>query len=99
MSRVFWFAVGAGTGVYAMVKTRRAAERLTPAGIGDQIGALTFGARLFRDEVMVGMSERESQLREDLAVLDSGPGDGAIPEQAQRPQQLSVTQGSGRGSN
>ncbi len=99
MSRVFWFAVGAGTGVYAMVKTRRAAERLTPAGIGDQIGALTFAARLFRDEVVVGMSERESQLREDLAVLDSGPSDGAIPEQAQRPQQLSVTQGSGRGSN
>jgi hypothetical protein len=95
VSRVFWFAVGAGTGVYAMVKTRRAAERLTPAGIGDQLGALSFGARLFRDEVVVGMSERESQLREHLAVLDSGPA----PEQAQRPQQLSVTQGSGRGSN
>ena len=94
MSRVFWFAVGAGTGVYAIVKTRRAAERLTPAGIGDQIGALTFGARLFRDEVVVGMSERESQLREHLAVLDAGTD----PEQAQRPPQLSV-QGSGRGSN
>lgn len=94
MSRVFWFAVGAGAGVYAMVKTRRAAERLTPAGIGDQIGALTFGARLFRDEVMVGMTERESQLRDDLAVLDAGS-----TESAQRPQRLSVTQGSGRGSN
>jgi hypothetical protein len=93
VSRFFWFAVGAGTGVYAMVKTRRAAERLTPAGIGDQVGALTFGARLFRDEVIVGMSERESQLREDLGVLDSGT------EGAQPPQQLSVTQGSGRGSN
>lgn len=73
MSRVFWFAVGAGTSVYAMVKTRRAAERLTPAGIGDQVAALGFGARLFRDEVAVGMGERESQLREHLAVLDPGP--------------------------
>ena len=95
MSRVFWFAVGAGTGVYAMVKTRRAAERFTPAGIGDQIGALTFGARLFRDEVVVGMGERESQLREHLGVLDAGPA----AEGAQRPRQLSVTHGSGRGSN
>jgi len=92
VSRVFWFAVGAGTGVYAVVKTKRAAERLTPAGIGDQIGALTFGARLFRDEVVVGMGERESQLREHLGVLDAGPD----PEGAK---QLSVAQGSGRGSN
>ena len=95
MSRVFWFAVGAGTGVYAMVKTKRAAERFTPAGIGDQIGALTFGARLFCDEVVVGMGERESQLRDDLGVLDAGN----TPERAKQPRQLSVTQGSGRGSN
>ena len=72
MSRVFWFAVGAGTGVYAMVKTRRAAERFTASGIGDQVGALAVGAWLFRDEVLVNMGERESQLREHLGVLDAG---------------------------
>jgi Family of unknown function (DUF6167) len=72
VSPVFWMAVGAGTSVYAMVKTRRAAERLTPAGISDQLGALTFGARLFRDEVVVGMSEHETRLREQLALADPG---------------------------
>ncbi|HEX2175870.1 MAG TPA: DUF6167 family protein [Nocardioidaceae bacterium] len=87
MSRAFWFAVGAGTSVYAMVKTRRAAERLTPAGLHDQIGALAFGARLLREEVLVGMGERESELRQHLAVLDPG-----------RPHQLSVTRGRERGT-
>jgi hypothetical protein len=87
VSRVFWFAVGAGTSVYAMVKTRRAAERLTPAGIADQFGALGFGARLFRDEVAAGMGERESELREHLAVLNAGT-----------PQQPAITRGPERGS-
>jgi hypothetical protein len=91
VSRAFWFAVGAGTSVYAMVKTRRAAERLTPAGIGDQLGAVGFGARLFRDEVVAVMGERESQLREHLGVLDPG-----LPsEQARQP---AITRGHGRGS-
>lgn len=88
MSRAFWFAVGAGTSVYAMVKTRRAAERFTPTGVADQLAAFGFGARVFRDEVLVGMGRRESQLRERLAVLDSGT-----------PQQLSVTEGPERGSH
>jgi hypothetical protein len=88
MSRVFWFAVGAGSSVYAMVKTRRAAERFTPAGIADQLGALGFGARLFREEVAAGMHERESQLRERLAVLDPGP-----------PRHNAITSGRERGSN
>jgi hypothetical protein len=88
MSRAFWFAVGAGTSVYAMVKTRRAAERLTPAGIADQLGALAFGARLLHEEVMAGMTERETELREHLAVLEPG-----------RSPNLSVTRGRERGSN
>ena len=88
MSRAFWFAVGAGTSFYASVRTRRAVERFTPAGIGDQVGALAFGARLLHEEVMVGMAERETELREDLAVLEPG-----------RSPYLSVTPGRERGSN
>jgi hypothetical protein len=80
VSPVFWMAVGAGTGVYAMVKTRRAAERFTPAGISDQLGALTFGVRLLRDEVAAGMSEHETRLREQLALADAGrPAQPALP--------------------
>lgn len=86
MSRMFWFAVGAGTGVYAVVRTRRAAERFTPSGVGDQIGALGTGARLLCDEVLLGMSERESELRERLGVLDAG-----------HRERLEVTHGNERG--
>ena len=75
MSRVFWFAIGAGSGVYALVKTRRAAQRFTPAGVADQAGALRHGARLFAQEVRAGMTERETQLRERLAISHPGGPD------------------------
>jgi Family of unknown function (DUF6167) len=71
MSRVFWFALGAGSGVYAMVKTRRAAERLTPSGIADQVGAVGHGFRLFGEEVRSAMVERETRLRARLALTDA----------------------------
>lgn len=68
MSRIFWFTVGAGTGIYALVKTRRAAERFTPSGVADQVAALGHGARLFSDEVRTGMAEHETTLRSRLEV-------------------------------
>ena len=58
------------------------AERFTASGIADQVGALGVGARLLRDEVLVGMGERETELRERLAVLDPGS-----------PQQPAITRG------
>lgn len=66
MSRVFWFTVGAGSGVLAMVKTRRVAERFTPAGIRDQVAAAGFGLRLLGDEVRTGMAAHETRLRARL---------------------------------
>ena len=33
----FWFVAGAGVGVYAMVKARRAAEAFTPEGLRDRL--------------------------------------------------------------
>ncbi|MGH3366185.1 MAG: DUF6167 family protein [Nocardioidaceae bacterium] len=86
MSRMFWFAVGAGSGVYAVVRTRRAAERFTPSGVADQIGALGTGARLLCDDVLLGMGERESELRQRLGALDAGQGE-----------RLGVTHGGERG--
>ena len=70
MSRVFWFAVGAGSGVYAAVKSRRAARRLTPQDLGDQIGAAGVGLRLFADEVRAGMADKETPLRQQLGLPD-----------------------------
>ena len=68
MSRAVWFAAGAGVGVYAMTRARRAAEAFTPDGLADRLAGLSLGARLFRDEVAVGMTEKENDLRERLGL-------------------------------
>jgi Family of unknown function (DUF6167) len=63
MSRALWFAAGAGVGVYAMSKARRAVDALTPDGLADRLAALSVGMHLFHDEVKVGMVEKENDLR------------------------------------
>ncbi|MEO5653547.1 MAG: DUF6167 family protein [Marmoricola sp.] len=73
MRRGFWFAAGAGAGVYAMVKARRAAEAFTPEGLRDRVSGLGVGAHLFADEVRAGMNEKETELRERLGWTLEGP--------------------------
>ncbi len=73
MMRGFWFVAGAGAGVYAMVKARRAAEAFTPEGLQDRVAGLGLGAHLFADEVRAGMSEKEAELRERLGWTLDGP--------------------------
>lgn len=74
MRRGFWFVAGAGAGVYAMVRARRAAEAFTPDGLRDRVAGLGVGAHLFAEEVRVGMAERETELRERLGLsLLDGP--------------------------
>lgn len=80
MSRALWFAVGAGAGVYGMVRGRRAAESLTADGLRDRVEALTLGARLFRDEVAQGAADRETELRERYGVLPHGRPELASPQ-------------------
>lgn len=66
MKRLFWLGVGIAAGVMATRKAAEAAERFTPAGVGEQIGdglrelASALGA--FGAEVRAGMAEREHQL-------------------------------------
>ena len=72
MRRGLWFAAGAGTAVYAMVRGRRAAEAFTVDGLKDRLGALEVGARMFRDEVAQGRAEKESELRERLGLVPHG---------------------------
>lgn len=64
MTRPFWFAAGAGAGVYAMVRGRRAARSLGADGLRDRWSGLALGARLLREEVAAGSAARESELRE-----------------------------------
>ncbi|CAB4749738.1 MAG: DUF6167 family protein [Nocardioides sp.] len=88
MSRGLWFAAGAGAGIYAMVRGRRAAEVLTYDGLHDRLGALAVGARLFRDEVAQGRAEAEDAVRARLGASSppqiSSPPD--TPELAHRQQ-------------
>jgi hypothetical protein len=63
MSRTLWFAAGAGAGVYAMTRARRAAEAFTPEGLADRLAGLSAGLRIFGDEVRAGMAEKENDLR------------------------------------
>lgn len=75
MRRGLWFVAGATTGVYAMLRVRRAAEAFTPDGLRDRLAGLTLGAHLFRQEVAEEMATRENDLRERLGLTLHG-----IPE-------------------
>jgi len=68
MSRALWFVAGAGAGVYAVARARRAAEVLTPDGLGDRLAGLSLGLRLFREEVVAGAAEKESDVRLRLGL-------------------------------
>jgi hypothetical protein len=73
VNRAFWFVAGAGAGIYAMVKARRAAEAFTPEGVSDRLAGLGVGAQLFADEVRAGMTEKETELRRLLGLTLDGP--------------------------
>jgi hypothetical protein len=73
IARGFWFVTGAGVGVYAVLKVRRAAEAFTPEGLQDRLSGLAVGVNLFTGEVRAGMVEKETELRERLGLTLDGP--------------------------
>jgi hypothetical protein len=93
MSRALWFAAGAGAGIYALTRARRAADVLTPEGLADRLAGLSVGARLFRDEVRAGMAEKEIHVRERLGVRLPGstPQRGLVGGDLDRLDQLGAT--------
>jgi len=68
MGRAFWFAAGAGAGLYGAVKARRLAHRVSPAGVADQAAALRLGARELLDDVRAGAREKEAELTAQLGL-------------------------------
>ena len=72
MNRSLWFVAGAGAGVYAMVRGRRAAEALTADGMRDRINGLAVGVRMFGQEVAAGRVEKETELRHQLGLVPHG---------------------------
>ena len=73
MNRGLWFVAGAGVGVYAMTKARRAAEAFTPEGLSDRLSALNLGSQLFAEEFRGARDSRETELRERLGLNTDGP--------------------------
>ncbi|GAA1728815.1 DUF6167 family protein [Aeromicrobium alkaliterrae] len=64
--RIVWFVAGTAAGVYASVKARRAAYRLSVPGIADQAAALGLGLREMRSEVRDGMQAKQRDVVDDL---------------------------------
>ena len=90
MRRGLWFVAGAGAGVYAVVRGRRAAEILAAEGLRDRLGAAGLGLRLLREEVAAGKAEAEVDLRERLGLAphglpELGPGDTSPPIRTDTP--------------
>ena len=72
MNRGLWFVAGAGAGIYAVIRGRRAAEALSVDGIQDRLNGLAVGVRMFRDEVAEGRAEKETELREKFLTAPHG---------------------------
>ena len=81
MNRTVWFVAGAGVGVYAVTKVRRAAEVFTPEGLRDRLAGLSLGAHLFSEEVRTEMATRENDLRARLGLGLHGPHELESPTQ------------------
>lgn len=83
MARLFWIAVGAGAGVYAVRKLTKTVEQYTPAAMGDSLSSslasVGEGLREMAEVIREGMAEREQELRVALGV-DAGTID---PQTAQ----------------
>jgi hypothetical protein len=68
ISRAVWFVAGAGAGVYAVRRAKRAVEVFTPEGLADRMAGWSLGAHLFTDEVRAGMEEKETELRRRMGL-------------------------------
>jgi hypothetical protein len=79
MARLFWIAVGAGAGVYAVRKVTKTVEQYTPAGMSSSLASVGDGLREIAEVIREGMAEREQELRVALGV-DAGTLD---PQTAQ----------------
>jgi hypothetical protein len=68
MRRLFWVAVGAAAGVYAVRKVQKTLHAYSPSGLAERAGGLGQGVKAFAEEVRAGMADREAELREALGM-------------------------------
>lgn len=89
MNRGLWFVAGAGVGIYAVIRGKRAAEALTVDGMTDRLKGAQVGWQLFREEVATGKVEKETELRERFTLTPPGrreltSGDGGLEARSAR---------------
>lgn len=78
MPRLFWAALGAAAGVYAVRKVSKAADAYTPAGVAHGLTDFGDGLRELAAAVREGMAEREGELRLALGIdTDTDSSDAA----------------------
>jgi hypothetical protein len=70
MRRLFWVAVGAAAGVYAVRKVQKTLHAYSASGLAERAGGVGDSLRLFADEVRAGMAEREAELRDALGLTE-----------------------------
>ena len=67
-----YVTLGATAGILLVRKLSSAAQRFTPAGVQDSVSAAVGGLggsfRGFRQELRMGMAEREAELRSELGL-------------------------------
>lgn len=70
MRRLFWVAVGAAAGVYAMRKVQSVVYAYSPAGLADRAAGAGESVRALVQEITDRMAERESDLRQALGLSE-----------------------------
>ena len=73
MRRLFWVAVGAAAGVYAVRKVQQTLHAYSPGGLAERATGVGASWQAFTDEVRRNAAEREAQLREALGMEPPTP--------------------------
>ena len=68
MRRLFWVAVGAAAGVYAVHKVQQTLRAYSATGLAERAEGFGGAVRLFAGEVRANMADREAELREALGM-------------------------------
>jgi hypothetical protein len=73
MRRLFWVAVGAAAGIYAVRKVQKTLHAYSPSGLAERATGAGAGLRAFAADVRDGMAQREAELREALGMERAHP--------------------------
>ena len=82
MRRLFWVAVGAAAGVYAVRKVQKTMHAYSPGGLAERATGVGASWQAFTDEVRRNAAEREAQLREALGMEPADPAAPLSPAEA-----------------